>query len=268
MAFRFARAGVVTAVTAAIVALAAPPASAYTSDDLYLFRSSNDCLWGQAVVDWKGTAGIASDVANVSSSWAWYPPMYCAWLYDRPAGWLATSIQNWKWNGSSWYLCRDSGFLYNRSQSASNSYTWKLGIACGTGWSGTMGQVFVWRDNSWQGGSVWSGAERFTIISGAGTNNADAADVPPLPAWVMPDGTVDVAKLPETVGVVGPDGRPTGQIVNPKELAAPPLLSTAPGPRVDPPGVVRTSNTVVPESGPQYTVEKVTLTDVYRGRLG
>lgn len=236
-----------------------PSTIAYTADDLYLFYTTDDCLWGQSEIDFGGA--VKSDVLNVSTSFLLLP---CAWPYNRPIGWLATAIQNWRWNGVGWDLCADSGWLFNQSQSASNSYNWNLGGACGGGWYGTLGGVYVWKDEAWKGGWVWSGAEHLILM----TDNASQTSTTPQPArpaWVKADGTVDVSAMPAQVNLLGTDGKPTGLAVDPRALIATPAIPGAVAPS-DPAGIERMSKIAESGNGPPYTTETVTLTDDFQGR--
>ncbi|WP_344945716.1 hypothetical protein [Sphaerisporangium flaviroseum] len=156
--------------------------------------------------------------------------------------------------------------MYNRSQSASNSWSWELGLACGNGWHGTNGGVYVKKDGQWKGGWVWSGAEYVIYNTIAGTRSSATEPAPPPPAWINADGTTDATKLPEKVDVVGTDGMPTGVTVNLKELVTAPALDSGNTP-TDPAGVVRKYSTTTDENGQTHGVEDVTLTDAYRGRI-
>jgi hypothetical protein len=50
-------------------------------------------------------------------------------------------------------------------------------------------------------------AAALAALVGAGTVLAVTNDGPPsTPPWVQPDGTVDISKAPDTIGVSGPDG--------------------------------------------------------------
>jgi hypothetical protein len=262
----FRRLVAVAAATAAFVGLAAAPASAYTADDVYYFRSDNDCLWGQAEIDSAGTQGVQSDVLTLSLVEAPVVQLNCSWLYDRPIGWLATNIQNWYWDGYSWLLCRESGWLYNQSVSSSNSYSWSLGLACGTGWYGTYGFGYAWRDDKWQGGNVWSGAEH--IIFNTLNAGTAAATPPAAPEWIRPDGTTDATKLPATIQVAGRDGKPTGATVSAKELlTAPPVPAPGTIASNDPAGVNRSRDAITGKNGKTAHTERATLTSAFHGQI-
>jgi hypothetical protein len=244
----------------------ASDAEAFTHDDVFLFKTADDCLWGEAQIE--NAAGVQSSVLSVSTSLFLFPPVPCSWLFDRPAGWLATDILNYHWNGNSWDLCADSGWLFNQSISSSNSYSWNLGLGCGSGWYGTYGGVFVWRDDRWQGGWVWSGSENLIFMTFGSAEAGTSKTPPPPPPWVRIDGSIDMDTLPARIDVVGRDGIPTGLTVDPRELLVPPAVTPGTTGAKDPSGVERTYLSATSKDGTPYGVEHVRLTEGFRPRIG
>ena len=51
---------------------------------------------------------------------------------------------------------------------------------------------------------------------------------PPPPPWVSPDGTVDLSKVPDRMGVVDRNGQHVGYVDGKDLLGPPPPLGTAP----------------------------------------
>jgi hypothetical protein len=71
---------------------------------------------------------------------------------------------------------------------------------------------------------------------------AVASNESPPPPWVLPNGTIDVSKLPECIPVAGPDGEPAvdeqGELIciPTEQLFAPPPDVGPAGPGLNPPG--------------------------------
>jgi hypothetical protein len=81
----------------------------------------------------------------------------------RPAGSLALRLQTWRWNGSAWGVCVDSGYIYNSSATYGLGawYTYGSQTPCGDGYYGTMGYGYQY-NGGWKGGAEWSGYVQLT----------------------------------------------------------------------------------------------------------
>lgn len=80
-------------------------------------------------------------------------------LANSPAGWLANAAVVYRWNGSAWSNCRDSGFSYSAGAWAWLNTTWSFGVPpCGDGYYATNSYSFGWDGGSWLGNpaGVWS----------------------------------------------------------------------------------------------------------------
>lgn len=82
------------------------------------------------------------------------------YLSNAPAGWLAVANTAWRWSGSTWTKCADSGFSYSAGSWAwlRVGWTWSS-PPCGTGYYSTNAYSFVWDGGTWQGNpyGVYSG---------------------------------------------------------------------------------------------------------------
>ncbi len=107
-----------------------------------------------------------------------------ATLTNSPAGWLANAAVVYRWNGSAWSNCRDSGFYFSPSAWATFGLTWSFGTPpCGDGFYFTNNYGFVWDGGSWRGNpsGIWSG-----YISWVGCLSCLAAATTPPPRGPPP----------------------------------------------------------------------------------
>ena len=143
--------GIAWAATAGLVALmsavlVAPPASAHSPATALVFKDGKLCVigWGQIVAN--HTTGELSGVA--STSFGVRSAQGCGRAQDAPDGQVATRYSLQRWNGSNWYNCRSTPFVYNSGPRqfpfeviASNSH----GAApCGRGHYRTQAQTLAW----------------------------------------------------------------------------------------------------------------------------
>ncbi|MCC3765922.1 hypothetical protein K3N28_22950 [Glycomyces sp. TRM65418] len=139
---------------------ASPAAAHYVYEEGHVHRTVELCVHERSEIS-HGDGGGYSRV-DVSSTTVLAPggTFPCAYAYERPVNYIASRIEVMAWNGSAWYLCAETSWVYN-SQS-----TWQLIIEarmaglpyCGTGWYGTMGHGYVLSNNTWYGGALWSGS--------------------------------------------------------------------------------------------------------------
>jgi hypothetical protein len=81
-------------------------------------------------------------------------------LSNLPAGWLAVANTTWKWSGSAWTKCADSGFAYSSGSWAWMAIGWGWpSVPCGSGYYASNSYAFAWDGGAWRGNpsGVWSG---------------------------------------------------------------------------------------------------------------
>jgi hypothetical protein len=68
----------------------------------------------------------------------------------------------YRWNGSSWQVCANSGWIYNQTARSyiSNSRQW-TSMPCGGGTYNNLGFSQAFENGVWLGGSRWSGNHGF-----------------------------------------------------------------------------------------------------------
>ncbi len=78
--------------------------------------------------------------------------------WSVPRGWLTDRSVLYKWNGSAWNQCGDSGWYSNGGTQNRFTPTFFWGAACGAAaWYGTWGYGYQWTGSAWNGGGAWSG---------------------------------------------------------------------------------------------------------------
>ncbi len=104
----------------------------------------------------NGISGGPYSVSDAYSSFTGGPE------FARPPGYFANRIQLLNWTGSSWNVCRDSGFFYNSVATANFTLVWNHGVAppCGAGSYGTYSGAFQF-DGFWKGNWLFSGSDCF-----------------------------------------------------------------------------------------------------------
>jgi hypothetical protein len=86
----------------------------------------------------------------------------CEAKKTQPPGELRARTYIQRWNGSSWYTCRDTGYTYSNV----NAYSWMEGYNmgstpdCGSGYYRGFGYGHLWESSVWRGGyrispSIW-----------------------------------------------------------------------------------------------------------------
>jgi hypothetical protein len=62
-----------------------------------------------------------------------------------------------KWNGSNWYTCRSTPFVFNNNGYLNVIASNPHGAApCGRGHYRTLGESLAWNGSTWEGGTVAS----------------------------------------------------------------------------------------------------------------
>jgi hypothetical protein len=77
----------------------------------------------------------------------------------RPAGNIAVRAKFYKWTGSEWVVCEDSDWSYNPTTSDHWGIAKDYGSSppCGNGYYGTSGAAYIYWNDAWHGGWIWSG---------------------------------------------------------------------------------------------------------------
>lgn len=199
--------------TALTLALTATPASANTvSQTAQHYKSTDFCQKGTSKTLHGGTNNGAWEIVNDNRTRGYLYGV--GWLnclvgYKRPPGWISNKSAYLIWLNNDWQACVIGGWIYNR-ENVSRLVTGR-GYAtapCGAKYYGNMGGTFTWYNSEWKGGWLWSGHHYFPSSSTAQVSAMDESAPPDRPEWVNTDGTVDVSKLPEKIGMVGSDGEP------------------------------------------------------------
>lgn len=120
------------------------------------FQDSDLCVRGSAHVQ-HGSAVIDSG-ADVQSVGHW-PYLGCSGEKAQDPYYIALRRQLYRWEGSSWQVCNDSGWVYNTFRTAQVYHQRTFASAiCGPRYYGTMGSGFVFQNvGGWSGGGTWSG---------------------------------------------------------------------------------------------------------------
>jgi hypothetical protein len=181
---------------AASTSIGAASAHAAAVGHARVYQSQELCVANTTTTSSGPNYAGYSDVANRSETEFW--AIQCLGWFTRPPGYMADLLQYWWWNYDTgqWTLCLDSGWYYNDQQTDYYELEWTFDWPpCGNGWYGTIGHTYVW-NGDWRGGYTWSGAYLITILTGP-----QGTAAPPPPAWVRPDGGIDVSKIPPNVPV-------------------------------------------------------------------
>lgn len=146
----------------AFVLLAATPAAAhYVYQEGHVYRTNDLCVHERSEIS-HGDGGGYSRVDVSSTTYAAPGGTFpCALALEKPTNQIAAKIVVMAWNGSAWYVCAETAWLYN------DYVGWQLIVYsrmighpwCGDGWYGTMGHGYVWNPptRDWKGGTMWSG---------------------------------------------------------------------------------------------------------------
>jgi hypothetical protein len=104
-----------------------------------------------------------------------------------------------------WKLCQTTGDRYNPRRMDHYKLTQYWEAPCGSGLRyATNGWVWTKDSTSWYGGALWS--DEHLLPADSKRKAGSASSSAPTPTWVRPDGTVDIAKIPDSFEVAGPNG--------------------------------------------------------------
>jgi hypothetical protein len=147
----------------------------------------------------------------------------CAAPWNRPVGSLASDIQFYRWSGSGWSLCRDSGWYYSNVSTWAWELGWSFGSStpCGAGYYHTAGFGYQFNGFDWRGGYI---ATDYLYLAGgsglqaAGADTASAGSDASLSAPTRPiaPSEIKMPKLPPRPPKGGfvPEQMPEGLFVN------------------------------------------------------
>ncbi|MEW2496892.1 hypothetical protein AB0942_25680 [Streptomyces nodosus] len=131
----------------------------YERDEAWSNASGSNCVYVYAEVSHGNGGGYAKSYALASDDWGILPA--CIWVWERPAGYLATKYSYYKKTSSGWKLCRSIGWKYNTSKTSKVTATKTYGASpCGKGYYATRGWAMVYYNAAWEGKkhSIWSGS--------------------------------------------------------------------------------------------------------------
>lgn len=180
----------------------------------------NDCTYNLA------GAGAGSGGGSARSNVYAYEHSFsggsCAAPWNRPVGSLASDIQFYRWNGSGWGLCRDSGWYYSTVSTWGWELGWNFGSSppCGAGYYHTAGFGYQFNGFDWRGGYVATdylylaggSALRATGDASSATSDEESLQVPSRP--ISPS-EMKIPKLPPRPpkGGFAPEHMPEGLFV-------------------------------------------------------
>ena len=158
----------------------------------------------QIGAEWGGLHGQLNyaEVARTDSgsyrSYGDVSYFYTGTLTNAPTGRLANVTVVYRWTGSSWLNCRDSGFYYSGGAWAWFGLTWSFGTPpCGDGFYFTNNYGFVYDGAQWRGNPSGVASGHMTWM---GCLSCRSAAAPPAPKAPPPA----VVKMPpQPSGVVG-----------------------------------------------------------------
>ncbi|WP_143590730.1 hypothetical protein [Thermoactinospora rubra] len=191
-----------------LVIIAASPAAAETAAVYtHVYRSDTDCTWSESIISNSGADPLARSYTSADYVVSVPYPLHCWERINKSAGNIAVAMTLFKWTGSDWAVCSDSGFYYNTIY----SHSWEITLSylrimrrCGSGSIGNSTGSYVY-NGEWHGGWNWSGHVSMAL---AGSEPVTLGEPPTSPAWVNQDGTINLAAVPKRLPVVGASGRP------------------------------------------------------------
>lgn len=142
---------------AGIVALVVVPAAA-----AHFVYTSGNYVRGPICVN--GGSGIAEGPPQViAEGWTQsFGQGVCLSAKNMPAYHLRLRRQLYRWNGSGWALCANSGWQANESPTSYKSIwrQWSQ-MPCGSGWYDHFGEAYAYYNGQWLGGGRWAGNHYF-----------------------------------------------------------------------------------------------------------
>jgi hypothetical protein len=149
-------------------AVTTPSADAWTEHDrITVYNGAGLCVQGDAAIDSR-KPGVFS--GNLAYATTYARSEGCGATLTKPDGHAAVRLDVYKWNGSSWFVCRSTDWEFGATGilrsgdivtdfGPSVVFDYGGASACGPGYYGTLAHAYVWDGAAWRGGSVWSGYE-------------------------------------------------------------------------------------------------------------
>ena len=131
------------------------PQSSYWGEGIIYVPHNGEPLNVGGASSISGNTGINDSSAYSFDDSNWEPG-----VITQPPGELAVRNTLWKWNGQSWQVCRDSGFVYNQVTNYAINVSRQWGVhPCGYGYYENVTSAFAWHQaaSSWKGGGIPSG---------------------------------------------------------------------------------------------------------------
>ncbi|MCW8384640.1 hypothetical protein [Streptomyces justiciae] len=159
----FLGAGVSLAAITSVLLTAAPASAHYVYEGGWTYRTQYDCTANRVETSHgKYNEGFSrSEVAAWEENWLGFQ---CTFPSSRPAGYIRTRIEFYKWNSSKkvWQLCwKNKGWWKNtrNAQQIDVGVRYKNGGRglCGAGWYGTTAHGHQY-NGGWHGGAMFSGS--------------------------------------------------------------------------------------------------------------
>lgn len=141
------------------------PAYAWTwANGVTVYNGSTMCVKGNAGIDHVRPGAFSGNLAY-ADTYALRAGCGTGLTVSR----AAVRLDVFKWNGSSWFVCRSTDWKYGPTgisggdtggpYGPSQVFDYGGSAACGAGFYGTRAYAYVLDGTVWRGGAVWSGAE-------------------------------------------------------------------------------------------------------------
>lgn len=126
-----------------------PDSGTITNTQGIAYNDGGDCNKVRAITE--NINGYMRSGAHIYTAYPCWSP------YTLPPGYIATLSLLYRWNGSAWGECRNSGWNYNGGYTSqfTPTFFWNA-TPCGSGYYGSVGYGYHW-NGSWKGGAFWSG---------------------------------------------------------------------------------------------------------------
>lgn len=166
--------------------------------DSYVISALTTCVLVEAVQE-----QLLGGLASINYTWT------CKAV---PPGYIAVENNLYHWTGSTWNLCRSSGFYYNTATTRAKSpiaSNWSLPV-CDKGYYENITYGEMWNGSSWTGGSLasgevyWSGHATSPLlaptapvgVTPAPTSQPQAPILTPPPPGTVPAATTVPSTVP------------------------------------------------------------------------
>ena len=148
----------------AFVAVTAHSVSAWTwATRVTVFNGSGRCVQATSGIDHRRPDAFSGNLAYADT---YALSQGCGAGLNLPDGGQPSELDVYKWNGSSWALCRGTNWTFGATGTnqwgpwgPEQVFDYGGSSSCGPGWYGTQAAAFVWDGSAWRGGGLWSGHE-------------------------------------------------------------------------------------------------------------